>query len=109
MTAIALVIASGVQAQNDDPIRIGAAYPLTGPAATNGVLAALGHDMIIDKINAEGGILGRRVESFTRDSKGTPADATAPARVLITLDTVAFIAGGSTSGEGLAFPDVPLQ
>ena len=109
MTAIALVMASGVQAQDDEPIRIGAAYPLTGPAVTNGVLAALGHDMIIDKINAEGGILGRRVESFTRDSKGTPADATAAARDLITLDNVDFIVGGFTSGEGLAISEVALQ
>src|SRR5690625_7687582 len=101
MTAIALVIASGVQAQNDDPIRIGAAYPLTGPAATNGVLAALGHAMIIDKINAEGGILGRQVESFTRDSKGTPADATAAARDLNTLDNLACSVGGVTLGPGV--------
>lgn len=109
MTAVALVMATGAHAQEGEPIRIGAAYPLTGPAATNGVLAALGHDMIIDKINAEGGILGRPVESFTRDSKGTPADATSAARDLITLDNVDFIVGGFTSGEGLAISEVALQ
>lgn len=111
MSASALTVAtvSGAYAQSGDPIRIGAAYPLTGPAATNGVLAALGHEMMVDKINAAGGILGRPVVSVTRDSKGTPADATAAARDLITLDNVDFLVGGFTSAEGLAISEVAMQ
>lgn len=108
-SALSLSVLSGAVAQEGEPIRVGAAYPLTGPAAFNGELAAAGHEMMVEKLNAEGGILGRPVESFVRDSQGTPADATEAARDLITLDNVDFLVGGLTSAEGLAISEVALQ
>lgn len=108
-SALAIAAALPAAAQDGEPIRIGAAYPLTGPAAANGELAAVGHEMMVDKLNAAGGILGREVVSVVRDSKGTPADATAAARDLITLDNVDFLVGGLTSAEGLAISEVALQ
>jgi branched-chain amino acid transport system substrate-binding protein len=108
-TALTMAAATSAMAQEGETIRIGAAYPLTGPAAFVGELAALGHEMMVDKLNAEGGILGRQIESFIRDSQGTPADATQAARDLITLDNVDFLVGGLTSAEGLAISEVALQ
>ena len=96
-------------AQEGEPIRIGAAYPLSGPAAFIGELAALGHQIMVDNVNAQGGILGRPVESSIRDSQGSPSGATQAARDLITLDNVDFLIGGITSAEGLAISEVALQ
>src|SRR5690606_4705950 len=70
---------------------------------------ALGQQMAIDEINANGGLLGRPVEMIWRDSKGTPADATIAVRDLITLDNVEFFLGGYNSGETLAMSEVALQ
>jgi branched-chain amino acid transport system substrate-binding protein len=102
-------IAIGGNAQEGEPIRIGAAYPQTGAGASQGSLTALGHQMAIDEINENGGLLGRPVEMVWRDSKGTPADATIAARDLITLDNVDFFVGGYNSGETLAMSEVALQ
>lgn len=96
-------------AQEGEPIRIGAAYPQTGAGASQGSLTALGHQMAIDEINANGGLLGRPVEMIWRDSKGNAADATIAARDLITLDNVDFFIGGYNSGETLAMSEVALQ
>lgn len=109
-SAIVLMTAAGLaHAQDADPIRIGAAYPQTGAGASQGSGVALGQQMAIDEINANGGLLGRQVEMIWRDSKGTPADATIAARDLITLDNVDFFLGGYNSGETLAMSEVALQ
>ncbi len=108
-SVFSMAAAPAALADDERPIRIGAAYPLTGPAAFNGELAAVGHEMMVDKINEAGGILGRQVESFIRDSQGNPADATQAARDLVTLDDVDFLVGGLTSAEGLAISEVALQ
>jgi len=96
-------------AQDGEPIRIGVAFPQTGAGASQGSDTAIGIEMAIDEINANGGLLGRQVEMFWRDSKGTPADATIAARDLITLDNVDFFLGGYNSGETLAMSEVALQ
>src|SRR5690606_30557311 len=106
----ALMATTGLSvAQQGEPIRIGAAWPQTGAGASQGSDTALGQQMAIDEINANGGLLGRPVEMIWRDSKGTPADATIAVRDLITLDNVEFFLGGYNSGETLAMSEVALQ
>jgi branched-chain amino acid transport system substrate-binding protein len=102
--AIAGALAAAPAAAQD--IRIGVLYPLTGGAAAFGEPALLGHHMLVDEINAAGGINGRRIVSIVRDSRGNPADATAAARELITRENVDFLVGGLTSAEGLAISEV---
>lgn len=106
---LSLAAMTPVLAQEGEPIIIGAAYPQTGAGAAQGELTVLGHQMAIDEINANGGLLGRPVEMVWRDSKGTPEDATIAARDLITLDGADFFVGGYNSGETLAMSEVALQ
>lgn len=93
----------------DEPIRVGVIYPLTGPGTVFGNPALLGHEMAVDRINEQGGILGRRVVSSVRDSKLNPADATAVARDLVARDGVDFLLGGVSSAEGLAISEVARE
>jgi branched-chain amino acid transport system substrate-binding protein len=93
----------------DGPIRIGVLYPTTGVGQTSGAPALLGHEMMVEKINAEGGLLGRQVVSIHRDSRSDPATATAAARELISRYGVQFLVGGLTSSEGQAISEVARQ
>lgn len=92
-----------------DPIRIGVLYPTTGGSQVSGRPALEGHNMMVEKINAEGGLLGRQVESFHLDSQGDPAVATQRARELITRYGVQFLLGGLTSSEGQAISEIARQ
>ena len=71
---------------SQEPIRIGAMYPLTGGGAVYGVPAMAGHQLAIDELNAKGGILGRKVESVERDDKMNPSAASSTMKELITKD-----------------------
>jgi branched-chain amino acid transport system substrate-binding protein len=96
-------------ARADEEIRVGVLYPTTGFCVVFGKPALQGHDIMVDKINAAGGLLGKKVVSFHRDSKCKPADATAAARDLITKDKVHFLVGGVSSSVGQAVSEIAKQ
>lgn len=54
-------------AQDDEPIKVGAIFDLTGPTADVGQLYADGIVAYIDYVNANGGIEGRQLELFSQD------------------------------------------
>ncbi|WP_424987386.1 ABC transporter substrate-binding protein [Microbulbifer sp. S227A] len=93
----------------EDEIRIGALYATSGPCLIFGDLALKGHQMLVDKINAEGGLNGKKVVTYHRDSKCNPGEATSAARDLITKDEVDFLVGGISSSEGQAISEVAKQ
>ena len=109
----ALLAAVGIlgvgAAQAQEPIRIGAMYPLTGGGAIYGVPAMAGHQLAIEELNAKGGIMGRKVESIERDDKLNPAAASATMKELITKDKVNIVVGGLASSVGLAMAEVSKQ
>ena len=49
-----------------EPVKIGVVYPLTGPIAAAGSYQRAGVEIARDKINAEGGIIGRPIPAFCR-------------------------------------------
>lgn len=51
-----------VQPPSPSPIKLGSVAPLTGPFASSGVEMKRGLEMALDEINAQGGILGRKVQ-----------------------------------------------
>jgi branched-chain amino acid transport system substrate-binding protein len=108
-----LLVAAGAllagTALAQEPIRIGAMYPLTGGGAIYGVPAMAGHQLAIEELNAKGGILGRKVETIERDDKMNPSAASATMKELITKDKVHIVLGGLSSAVGLGMSEVSKQ
>src|SRR6516164_5733783 len=76
-------------------IKIGFPMPLSGPASVYGVPVTKGAEMAVQEINAGGGVLGRKLELLTRDSKASADEAVRLARELIIKDNVDFRRGAS--------------
>jgi branched-chain amino acid transport system substrate-binding protein len=98
-------LAGTVQAQSQ-PIRIGAFLAVTGPAAFLGDPEQKTLELYVEKQNAAGGVLGRKLELVAYDSGGDAEKARTYAKRLIEQDRVDVIVGGSTTGETMAV--VPL-
>lgn len=73
IAAVTLLFSSNVFAAA--PIRIGALFAVTGPAAFLGEPERNSAKMVIDEINKAGGINGRKLELVAYDTTG---DATKP-------------------------------
>ncbi len=84
-----------------EPIRIGAFFALSGPAANIGTPTKLVAQMVVDKINKEGGIQGRPLELIIGDTESDPAKAATIAKKFIFSDKVAAIVGPTSTGEGM--------
>jgi branched-chain amino acid transport system substrate-binding protein len=93
-----LVMNSFAQAAS---IKIGAILAETGPAAFLGGPEVRSLNMLVDEINAQGGIKGKTIELIVKDSGGSPEKAVSFAKQLIEEDKVFAIIGPSTSGESL--------
>ena len=98
----ALAFAAHAQA----PIKIGSFLSVTGPAAFLGDPEEKTLKLYVDKINAAGGVLGRKLELVAYDSAGDAEKARTFVKRLIDEDKVDAIVGGSTTGETLAV--IPL-
>jgi branched-chain amino acid transport system substrate-binding protein len=101
IVALALCCAaSGVFA--GEPVKIGAFFALSGPAANIGTPTKLVAQMVVDKINKEGGINGRPIELVIGDTESDPAKAAVIAKKFIFNDKVAAIVGPTSTGEGMS-------
>lgn len=85
-----------------DPIRIGSVLSVTGPAAFLGDPQLKAFELYVDKINKEGGVLGRKLELVHYDDGSEAAKANGFAKRLIENDKVDIIIGGSTTGSTMA-------
>ncbi len=81
------------------PIKIGAIFAVTGPASFLGAPEEKTATMLAEQINADGGVLGRKIELIVKDSGGSPEKAVSFAKQLIEEEKVLAIIGPSTSGE----------
>src|ERR1700684_621670 len=72
-----------------ETIKIGFPIPLSGPTAVYGVPILKGAEMAVAQINAKGGVLGRKLELLSRDSKANADEAVRLSRELIIKDNVA--------------------
>jgi len=62
-------------------------------------------EMAVEEINAQGGILGRKVKIFTADSESSPEKGITALKRLVEKDKVNALAGGAMSGVVLASMD----
>lgn len=104
--AIAALTFAFTAAAQPEPIRIGAFLSVTGPAAFLGDPEQKTLELYVEKVNAAGGVLGRRLQLHVYDSAGDAEKARAYVKRLIEQDKVDALVGGSTTGETMAA--VPL-
>ncbi len=89
-----------------EPIRLGVVISVTGPAAFLGDPQLKTLQLYVDKINKEGGVLGRPLELVQYDDGGDAAKANSFTKRLIENDKVDILLGGSSTGSTMAM--VPL-
>jgi len=87
--------------QAAEPIKLGAFFALSGPAAHIGTPTKLVADMVVDQINKGGGINGRPIELIVGDTESDPAKAATIAKKFIFTDKVAAIIGPTSTAEGM--------
>jgi len=105
LMALGTVAAAGVApsgAQAGDTIKIGSFLAVTGGASFLGDPEKKTLEMYVDKINADGGVLGKKLELIVYDSGGSPKKAVPFAKRLINDDKVDIILAGSTTGATMA-------
>ncbi|HYM73617.1 MAG TPA: ABC transporter substrate-binding protein [Stellaceae bacterium] len=105
----ALAASLPVAALAADSIKIGFPIPLSGPTAVYGKPVLAGAEMAVKEINEKGGVLGRKIELLSRDSKASADEAVRLARELIIKDSVDFLAGTLTSAEAPAVSTVAKE
>jgi branched-chain amino acid transport system substrate-binding protein len=104
MACLGLVLASPVLAK--DTIKVGIVDCYSGPPSTytNDVRDAF--KIAVDEINAQGGVMGRKIEFVTRDSKFKVDLGLAAAKELILRENVDILMGTINSSLALAISDL---
>lgn len=92
-----------------DTVKVGIILPLSGSKASFGEIEKNSFEMALEKINAEGGINGKKLELIFEDDTGRPDVARSAAEKLITKDQVVMLGGGYGSSESFAIAGVAQQ
>ena len=80
---------------------IGWVLATAGPSAITGEGVRWAGTMVVEEINALGGIMGHPVEAYFADNQGTPGGAVSAVRKLADVDRVDVIVGQTHSGACL--------
>lgn len=102
MTAIATLVALGLTSAAQADIKLGASLSASGGAAFLGDPEAKTLEMLVEEVNAAGGINGEKIELILYDDGGDPNKARTFATRLVEDDEVVAIIGGSTTGTTMS-------
>jgi len=97
---------TGGSSKESEPIKIGHAVALTGDSSMWGQSEKNALDMEIEKINAKGGVLGRKLQLIALDTRADATEAVNVAKRLINQDKVVGIIGPAQSGVSIAMSSV---
>ena len=104
--ALAAALTAGV-ACAQEPIRIGAINPYSGPVALYGDEVARGYQLAIDEANAKGGVLGRKLELMRGDASNPQQGIAAVEK--LAADKVDVFVGTYISAVSNAASDAALR
>ena len=90
----------------DDVIKLGWMGSLTGDQAAFGTCESQTVQMLVDDLNANGGLLGKQVDLICYDTKGDAQEAVNVAKRLCAQDKVCAIIGPNASGQCIAIQSV---
>ena len=80
--------AFALPAHAQDAYVIGVTGALTGPPAGTNAPPVEGLRLYVDRLNAAGGINGKKIQLILQDDQGEPSKAAANAKKLLTQDNV---------------------
>ena len=100
VVCVALTTAGAAIGQ--ESIKVGSFLSVTGPAAFLGDPEQKTLEMYVDRINAAGGVAGRKLQLVVYDDGGDAEKARTFTKRLIEQDKVDVIVGGSTTGTTMA-------
>jgi branched-chain amino acid transport system substrate-binding protein len=106
ITGAALAAEPGL---TDTTIKIGLFGPLSGASQAYGQDVLNAAKMYYAKINAEGGINGRKIEVVVEDDRCSPTDMVAAVKKLVEQDEVFILNGGSCSAPVVAAKDYVVR
>ncbi|MBI3886534.1 MAG: ABC transporter substrate-binding protein [Opitutae bacterium] len=101
---LSLVLAASLSAQ--ETIKVGEFASLTGKQASFGQTNHRGVLTAVEELNAAGGVLGRKIELVTEDTRSLQGEAATVVKKLISRDKVAAIIG--ETGSSAALEAAPL-
>ena len=100
--AAVLLAALAGPAPAQEQIKIGAIMSLTGYLAVLDNAIADGAQLAIERINASGGLLGKKLTLIVEDTKSQPSPAVTAFRKLTTQDSVQFFVNGCSTAASRA-------
>ena len=89
-------------------IKIGALNPYSGPLALYGTEVTRGYELAADKINAAGGLMGKKIE-LIRGDVTNPQQGIATVEQLVSKDKVDMFIGTYISGISLTASDAAMR
>jgi branched-chain amino acid transport system substrate-binding protein len=101
----ALALAHPSAAEEKGPIRIAVLDALGGAYASYGMPTVYGAHYVFDKVNAEGGLFGRKIEVVTEDDGCSPKTAVGGATKLAADPSIVAVLGLTCSGAAGAVRD----
>ncbi|MDY6954765.1 MAG: ABC transporter substrate-binding protein [Thermodesulfobacteriota bacterium] len=104
---VALLFVAGIFALSGpsmaaEPIKVGGLFALSGPWAHIGIDQKNSCQFVFDKVNAAGGVNGRKVDFIQADTEGDPTKGLLAAKRLVEQEKVAVIIGPVRTGVGMA-------
>jgi ABC-type branched-subunit amino acid transport system substrate-binding protein len=91
---------NGSELASGAPVKIGYLASLTGFCSTFSQEYVKGAELAVKQINAQGGVLGHKLELIVRDDKATPSVGVSQARDLVLSSHVKYLAGTCSSAVG---------
>lgn len=91
--ALGLTFTLAAAAQAQEPIKVGAIFPLSGGAGPQGQHVTQAIKAMAEVINEDGGVLGRSIEIVMRDDESTPAVGVSRATELASAGVAVVIEG----------------
>ena len=106
---LSIALAAIPPAAAAEKLRIGFSMPLTGAIAVNGKPALLATQIWAEKINAEGGLLGREVELVYYDDQSNPSLVPGIYSKLLDVDKVDLVVPGYSTNMTAPFMPTAIE
>ncbi len=105
---LAVIMLSGIpgMAFSADTVKIGGIFSVTGPASFLGDPQKKTMEMLVEEVNAAGGIDGKKLEAVIYDSEGDSTKAVQAMNKLVSRDEVVAVIGPSITPDTLAIVPV---